>query len=352
MPRLPVSISQQGLERLTSLASDVVEEVMLALYQRHPEWEARYGARGRDHCREDLHYHLEYVWTCLGTGYSDPFREYARWLASVLEGRGITAGHLAESFEMLAEAWARRLSPADHALVDGVLSAGVAALEESGTYEPAFYRHLPEGSPEAPSLTAALIAGDRSSARRMVFDPLEQGSELVDVGVGLIQPAMYEIGRLWQVSRVSIAQEHLATAISESLMAQAFAAAEFAPPARRKALFACVQGNHHALGLRMVSDAFEVRGWEVQFLGADTPTRSLVEQVDRFRPDLVGLSMSMPSQIPTGRDIIERIRGDGGAGRPAVLVGGLALNQLDGLWRDLGADLWSANAKAALSEAS
>ena len=122
-------------------------------------------------------------------------------------------------------------------------------------------------------------------------------------------------------------------------MAQAFAAAEFAPPVRRKALFACVQGNHHALGLRLVSDAFEVNGWEVQFLGADTPSRSLIEQVDRFRPDLVGLSISMPGQIPVGRHVIEQIRGDGGARRPAVLVGGLALNQLDELWRRPGADL-------------
>lgn len=162
---------------------------------------------------------------------------------------------------------------------------------------------------------------------------------------------MYEIGRLWQVSRVSIAQEHLATAVGESLMAQAFAGAEFAPPVKRRAIFACVQENHHVMGLRMVSDAFEVEGWEVQFLGADTPTRSLVEQVQRYRPDLVGLSVSLPSQISAARSAIERLRDVPGVGKPSILVGGLALNQLDELWRDLGADRWGANAKAALREA-
>jgi methanogenic corrinoid protein MtbC1 len=336
---------------MISLAEEVVEEVLQGLYGRHPEWHSRYGARGLGHCRQDLHHHLEYLGTCLETGYTDPFGEYARWLASVLVGKGMTPSHLSESFEMLEQAWARRLPVADFSLVEAVLRAGIGALEESGPYEPAFYRHLPESSPTATTLTKALLAGDRVAARRMVFEPMEQGADLVDVGVSLIQPAMYEIGRLWQLSRVSIAQEHLATAISESLMAQAFAAAEFAPPIRRKALFACVQGNHHALGLRLVSDAFEVKGWEVQFLGADMPARSLTEQVDRFRPDLVGLSISMPGQIPAGREVIERVRDVGGAGGPAVLVGGLALNQLDGLWRDLGADLWSANAKAALRDA-
>ena len=351
MPRLPVSLSTLGRERLISMAAGVVGEVVENLYRRHPEWESQYGAQGREYCRKDLTYHLDYVRTCIETGYSDPFREYARWLASVLEGKGIPASHLAESFEMLAEAWATRLAQPDYALVDAVLWTGVAALEESGEYQPSFYRHLAPCDPAAPTLSAALIAGDRGTARRMVFEPIEQGSELVDVGVRLIQPAMYEIGRLWQVSKASIAQEHLATAITESLMAQAFATAEFAPPVQRKALFSCVQGNHHELGLRMVSDAFEVKGWEVQFLGADTPTQSLLEQVDRFRPDLVGLSISMPSQVSTGREAIQSIRGDGSAGRPAVLIGGLALNQLDGLWRDLNADLWGANAREALREA-
>ncbi len=351
MPRLPVSISTLGREHLVKMADVVVDEVVEALHERHPEWESRYGVRGRDYCREDLTYHLEYVRACIETGYSDPFREYARWLASVLENKGIPVAHLVESFELLARAWANRLAPQDYALVDAVFWTGVAALEESGEYQPSFYRHLTASDPAAPTLCAALIAGDRGTARRMIFEPIEQGTELVDVGVGLIQPAMYEIGRLWQVSKVSIAQEHLATAISESLMAQAFASAEFAPPVRRKALFSCVEGNHHDLGLRMVSDAFEVKGWEVQFLGADTPTPSLLEQMDRFRPDLVGLSISMPSQVSTGREVIQNIRSDGGAGRPAVLIGGLALNQLDGLWRDLDADLWGANAREALREA-
>jgi len=32
---------------------------------------------------------------------------------------------------------------------------------------------------------------------------------------------------------------------------------------RRDTLFACVEGNYYSLGLRMVSDAFEVEGWDV-----------------------------------------------------------------------------------------
>lgn len=50
------------------------------------------------------------------------------------------------------------------------------------------------------------------------------------------------------------------------------------------------------------------------------------------------------------RELLGRLRAELGGRRPAVLVGGLALNQLDGLWRELGADPWGADAKAALRE--
>ncbi|MHB1558285.1 MAG: cobalamin B12-binding domain-containing protein [Isosphaeraceae bacterium] len=337
-------------ERLGALAAEVVEVTLAELDRLHPEWEARFGARGRDHCREDLHHHIEYVRTCLETGSVEPFEDYARWLASVLEGRGIAPRHLAESFDLLAAAFGARLDAKDYSAIEAVLGAGIAALERPGPYEPAYDRHLPEAMPAAKSMAEALVAGDRALSRRILFEPLEQGMPLVDVGVGLVQPAMYEIGRLWQSSRVSIAQEHLATAIAESLLAQAFATAEFARPVARKAVFACVPGNHHVLGLRVVSDAFELNGWQVQFLGANAPALSLIQQVDRFAPELLGLSIALPSQVPGARELLGRLRAELGGRCPAVLVGGLALNQLDGLWRDLGADLWGADARAALRE--
>jgi methanogenic corrinoid protein MtbC1 len=344
------ALSAGGRELLDTAAADVVEEVMRDLYRLHPEWEARYGARGRDFCREDLFYHIEYLAACLDTGSGEPFREYARWLASVLAGRGIPAPHLSESFTLLAEAWSLRLAPEDRGPVTAVLRGGVEALSRTDPYRPSFYRHLPEAQPSAGSLAAALVAGNRPAAREVVLGRVQGGDRLVDVGVGVVQPAMYEVGDLWQASRVSIAQEHLATAITQTLLAQAFALSDFAPPTGRRALFACVEGNHHALGVRMVSDAFEVAGWEVQLLGADTPSQSLVRQVDLFRPELVGLSVSMPQQVAVVKRVIRELRGELGGRRPAIMVGGLALNQLDDLWRGLDADLWTPNAKAALDE--
>lgn len=344
------TLSAEGRERLETLAVEVVEAAMRGLYALHPEWHRQYGLRGRDFCREDLHYHIEYLRACVDTGRGEPFREYARWLASVLEGRGISGEHLAESFTLLAEAWSTRLDSEDRGPVAAVLRGGVDALARTDPYRPSFYRHLPEPQPVAATLTEALVAGNRATAREIVLGRVRGGDSLVEVGVGVVQPAMYDVGDLWQASRVSIAQEHLATAITQTVMAQAFAIADFAPPRDRKALFACVQGNDHTLGVRMVSDAFEVAGWDVQFLGADTPSRSLLTQVDSFRPELVGLSVAMPQQVATAKKLIEQLRGEMGSGRPTIMVGGLAPNQIDDLWRGVAADIWAPDARSAISE--
>jgi methanogenic corrinoid protein MtbC1 len=198
----------------------------------------------------------------------------------------------------------------------------------------------------------ALLEGDRKAALEVAGTVMRNQGVLVDVGISVIQPAMYEIGFLWQRNRITVAQEHMATAITQNVMARLFAEAEFAEPLNRKAIFACVPGNHHSLGLRMVSDAFEVTGWNVQFLGADVPRQDLITQVDHWRPELVGLSISLPGHIKMAREIIQKLRAELGSQCPALLIGGLAANQAEGLWRAVDADIWAANAKDTLKEVS
>jgi methanogenic corrinoid protein MtbC1 len=167
-----------------------------------------------------------------------------------------------------------------------------------------------------------------------------------------MQPALYAIGLGWQENRVTVAQEHLATAICLRFLSDLFSAETPAPPTGRRALFAGVERNQHVLGLRIVADAFELAGWSVQFLGANTPTAALLSQVDRWRPELVGLSASLVQQLLVLPTAIDALHAEFGAQRPAVMVGGIPINQADGIWRRLGADLWSPSAEEAVAEVS
>lgn len=350
MGQIVFPAASQVVEQLDALSSDAADEVTRRIYENHPGLYQRFGEKGKSTCREDLLHHLDYLSSALYAGDSAPFREYVLWLSGVLESRGVPSAHLKESLQLLNDFFRSHL-PADRftPLAD-VLQNGADALASNLPAFPRFLRLLPEPMGESRDYLQALLSGSRPAALDAALKSMQHEVSLTDVGVLVIQPAMYEIGSLWESNRITVAQEHMATAITQNVMAQTFAAADFAQPLDRKALFACVPGNHHSLGLRMISDAFEVSGWTVQFLGADVPISDLITQISHWQPELVGLSLSLPGHIKLTRTIIEQLRAELGANCPAILVGGLATNQADKLWKAVNADMWAANARDAVKE--
>jgi methanogenic corrinoid protein MtbC1 len=231
-----------------------------------------------------------------------------------------------------------------HILAEGVTALADPARSSEG---PAWRRWLPQPAPAAELLTDHLMQGNLPAVRGVVRESQDTGADYVELATRLFQPSLYRIGELWQQNRVSVAQEHLATAIVQNQLAQIYAAADVGPANGRRAVFACVEGNQHAIGLRMVCDAFELAGWEVQYLGANLPLAALIGQVAQLRPHLVGLSASLTQQIPTLRNTILALRAefDGPDQRcPEIMIGGLATNQIDSVWRSLDADHWAPSA--------
>lgn len=338
------------INRLESLAPNAADEVTRLIYEKHPELDQRFGDKGKATCREDLLHHIDYLVSALYAADSAPFREYVLWLSGVLESRGVPSAHLKESLLLLQEHFARLLTPDELPVVSAPLLEGVKTLDGSAQTGKRFNRLLPQPMPESRDYLKALLAGERPAAQEVILNMMRRDISLADVAVSVIQPAMYEVGYLWACNRITVAQEHMATAITQNTMARAFAEARFSEPLGRKALFACVPGNNHSLGLRIVSDAFEVDGWTVQYLGADVPVSDLVVQISHWRPELVGISLSLPGHIKIAKAFVEQLRAEFGTCCPAILVGGLATNQADNLWKAVDADLWAANAKEAVKE--
>lgn len=341
------TLQPEGLRLFTELRQGAVEEVTNRFLREHGAAYAKLGPRGREACREDLAYHLEFLQPVLEFGLLGPMLDYLRWLGSVLDSRGIPASHLPLSLEWLAEYFEARM-PAEHGgIVAGALRMAGARLADHGQALQGMYDKLPESWPECEAFEEALLAGDHRRAAQVFDRVLDAGRGLVEAEQHVIQPALYRIGQKWQENQVSVAQEHLATAIAQSVMARGMVKSEVPSPNGRKVLLACVAGNHHVVGLQMVADSFQLGGWDVQYLGADVPVRDLVGQVKSWKPDLVGLSVSFPQQLRVVRQAIQALEAELGSARPPVIIGGLAINQFDQLADQVGAEGWSPNASAA-----
>ncbi len=355
-------LTQQGIDIFDQLQLGAIANVSERFYTAHETQYRRFGMSGRKACQQDLEFHLKFLKPTLEFGNVEPFIEYLRWLNEVLLARNIPTAHLVQTLQWLGEYLREQMPERDRDVLDTVLQTATDSLRQWSTFQqPEKYITTDNPSIETPALSAlenALLAGDRRKCNEIVSRFLNGGNSLPAMHVGLLQPALINIGLKWQRGQITVAHEHIATATAQSLMADYFSRAMLPPPNGKKAIFACIEGNEHVVGLRMVSDAFELAGWDVRFVGANTPSNALIAHIREWKPDCVGISICFSHQLERARNLIQLIRESVGEQQslqqphqprqPFVLVGGIAINRFTALAAHLGADGCAHDALTAL----
>ena len=167
----------------------------------------------------------------------------------------------------------------------------------------------------------ALRAADPAAAENVALEGLRIGMAPADVHSLVIAPAMHWIGQLWELDAISVADEHLATAISHSVLALLYPSLLRRPPrSGPRVVVAAVQGEQHVLGSRMTADVLEGEGYDVCFLGADVPNAALVEMVERLQAQAVALTVTLPGHAAVLDELLPALRGLEPA--PVILLGG------------------------------
>ncbi|MBW3363004.1 B12-binding domain-containing protein [Streptomyces sp. 09ZI22] len=193
-------------------------------------------------------------------------------------------------------------------------------------------------------LWSAISAADEYAATELVLRLLDEGTEPESVLLDVIARVQGKVGEEWAANRISVAQEHAATAINE----RAVAVVSVHPAARTTATrgritVACVEGEWHGLPARLLSEVLKLRGWRVDYLGAQVPTPHLISHLHNTRADAVALSSSIATRLPTAHAAITACQAIG----VPVLVGGSAFGPSGCYAKLLGADAWAPDARAA-----
>ncbi|HET8978669.1 MAG TPA: B12-binding domain-containing protein [Solirubrobacteraceae bacterium] len=193
-----------------------------------------------------------------------------------------------------------------------------------------------------------LLAADGRRARRLVEDGLAAGVPAATLYLEVIAPVMHEIGRLWETAQVSVAQEHLATQITQATIASLGLHLAGGEPvgAGRVAVVAASPGERHALGGQMVADFLEAQDWTVLSLGPDTPLHELVGLVKTRGAALVALSTALPGHLLSVTRTCQLLRRLSPS--PYIVVGGRAYGGDAGRARAVGADGFADDPRALL----
>lgn len=325
MPEISLQLRRELAARLREHRQSIVERVVN---------QDRQGPRPGI---EEVGYHLDFLAGAVEVGMVAAFADYARWSARVLQARNGDPGAIAESFRHIEEE-ARRLSPPEfQPLLAPFIAAGCAAAlaaeeaeDEREADDPlALSRRL---------FLQAILAGRREAAVDIVLEAHNAGHDLRDLYVEIFQKALYEVGRLWEANRITVADEHMATAITQYVVARVYERLPVAGERRGRAVITGVLGELHQVGANMVADLLEADGWDVRFLGTNMPLDDILKTTGDHQADLLGISATMLFNLPQVIQLVERTRTELGSAAPRIILGGGAFRLLPELPTELKVD--------------
>ncbi len=338
------------LQRRTEIARSisqakhqVAESVTDEFFRRHPDWVERYGDAGRIRGVEDAKYHIDFLSSAIESGSTAPFEDYARWSSRMLASRGIAQEFVVENLLQIGESLNRTLSDDFAAMVSHFIEAGRhACIEEKADNEEASSGEL--GQTQRLFLES-ILKGRRQAAVNIALETLKRGYGIIDVYTEVLQESQYQLGRLWEANKISVAEEHMATAITQFVMAQIYPLIEPAVRVRGRMVLTGVEGEMHQIGANMVADVLEVKGWDVRFLGTNMPHQEILKAVEEHRADVIGISATMLFNLPKVIQIIEQLRAKFGSDLK-IIVGGASFRQVPEMYSEIGADGFAPDLKS------
>jgi len=295
--------------------------------------------RGLAKCREDLRCHVAFFVHSLVMESPPLFLDYVKWARDLFAGLKIPLGCLEASLRSTWEGVSPLLDERSHRMGLSMLHAVLDVL--SGGPSP---QDQPPPNPlreEMELYTSLLLEARRDQALGLVNRLVSRGVGVRDLYVYLFQEALHRVGVLWQAGVVSVAQEHYFTASTQLIMSYLYPLVFKAARSPRGITLvgACVSGELHEIGIRMVCDLLEMDGYDTHYLGANTPVQDLIRYAHQRGASAVLLSATLGIHLVPLREMVRAIKEDPRTGDVKVIVGGRPFSMDPELWRKVGADL-------------
>lgn len=334
-------------EKILDEKDQIAEEVTRLLFTDQPDLEKRYGPSGRAKCTKDTAYHLGYLVEALQTASPVIFNDYVEWADVMLASRDIPADDLIRNLSYLERVLLDRFG--EKGLPVQTYLQGARNHLKGDRPEPTCWisRNQPLGK-EAEQYLNYLLDGDRNSAAALIDRLVDQSVSVQDIYEHIFQVSQYEIGSLWQQNEITVAHEHFCTAATQTIMARLYPLI-FSTQSNGKTMVGCaVSEELHEIGIRMVTDFFELDGWDTYYLGANMPAREIVNMAADKSADLLAISVTIPVRVHLARELIAAIRSDDRTRAIKVLTGGYPFLRVPNLWRQVGADGFAPSAREAV----
>lgn len=165
--------------------------------------------------------------------------------------------------------------------------------------------------------------------------------EIDDISLvfGVLQPTLHNVGLMWESGLIDVGQEHAYTDIVGRTLELLYSRSPHADGHRQSSspavLLACVNGNSHSVGIRMLEYQLAASGIPSYLLAPGAPAAEIAAAVAKLKPRVLGLSIAISFQSSELDNIKKALAGQPQPW-PEVYVGGNPIRLGYALPKDLG----------------
>ena len=198
----------------------------------------------------------------------------------------------------------------------------------------------------------ALLTGDRNASRKVIEKALQTGIPANSVYMDIVWPIMVEVDRLWRSDKITSAQESFATRINRTIVDQLQNKLPCREVTEKKIVVYSASSEQGELGAQMIVDLFESNGWETRFLGGSVSTDDVMAFTQQYNPDILLVYGMNADKAPEVRQLINKTRQINAHPDMQIMLSGGIFDRAEGLWEEIGADLYAENPAQAIKIAS
>ncbi len=305
--------------------------------QAKGRWED-YGEEGRQKSVRDAGYHLEYLAQSIAASSPQLFMDYVSWVKVLFSRLNFSSHVLPTTLRLTRDVLQENLPPEQYQTAAAYLDKAEGHLKQAELDIPSYLDRQFPLADTAKEYLRLLLEGERAQASQLILSAVKKGTSIKDLYLHVFQRTQHEIGRLWQLNKISVAHEHYATAATQLIMSQLYPQILATERVGYSLVITCVSDELHEIGARMVADFFEMEGWDTYYLGANTPTSDILATLKERDTDVLGISTTITYHLDAVETMISAVRNSPALHDIPILVGGRPFNIDPTLWRTVGAD--------------
>jgi MerR family transcriptional regulator, light-induced transcriptional regulator len=195
------------------------------------------------------------------------------------------------------------------------------------------------------------VAGEVDDLEDYIVGLTRKGVPEEAVYLELMAPAARKLGIYWEQDDVSFADVTIGLGRLQTLLYRISSRHRSTYETQAsvgKGLFVTPHGAQHSFGIRMVDDLFRRAGWKT-ICEPDISIQDLVALVSNNSFNLVGLGLSVESQIDIAEKMITEVRAASRNRNVKIMLGGSLLTNRADINERLGADFCALDAREAVT---